>query len=140
MLRCPIRSGSAKMKLLLDTQVLLWADNDPDKLSPTARDLLSDPANARLLSVASLWEIQIKAQLGKLQLRLPLTNLMEEQARKNAVEILPVTASHVFELSQLPAVHKDPFDRLIASVARVENATLLSADPVFRGYPVTVAW
>ena len=128
------------MKLLLDTQVLLWADSDPDKLSPRARNLLSDSANARLLSVASLWEIQIKAQLGKLQLRLPLAKLIEEQARKNAVEILPITASHVFDLGQLPAVHKDPFDRLIASATRVENATLLSADPVFRGYPVTVLW
>ncbi len=127
------------MKLLLDTQVLLWADSDPDKLSPTARGL-PGPANARLLSVASLWEIQIKAQPGKLQLRLPLTNLIEEQARRNSLEILPVSACHVFDLGRLPAVHKDPFDRLIASVARMENATLLSADPVFRSYPVTVVW
>lgn len=128
------------MKLLLDTQVFLWADNDPAKLSPTARDLLSDPANARLLSVASLWEMQIKAQLGKLQLRLPLANLIAEQTQKNAVEILHVNAAHVFDLGQLPARHQDPFDRLLASVARVENATLLSSDPVFRDYPVTVAW
>ena len=128
------------MKLLLDTQVLLWADNDPGKLSPTARDLLSDPAHARLLSVASLWEMQIKAQLGKLQLRLPLSELIEEQTRKNALEILAVSAAHVFDLGQLPALHKDPFDRLIASTARVESATLLSADPIFRGYPVTVVW
>ena len=96
-----ILSGSAKMKLLLDTQVLLWADNDPDKLSRTVRNLLSDPAHERLLSMASVWEIQIKAQPGKLQLRLPLTNLIEEQARKNALEILPVTASHAFDLSGL---------------------------------------
>ncbi len=128
------------MRLLLDTQVLLWADSDPDKLSPTASRVLSDPANVRLLTVASLWEIQIKAQLGKLQLRLPLAKLVEEQALKNALEILPVTATHVFELGRLPSVHKDPFDRLIASVARVEKASLLSADPVFQGYPVTVIW
>ena len=128
------------MKLLLDTQVLLWADNDPGRLSPTARDLLSDPANSRLLSVASLWEIQIKAQLGKLQLRLALAELIAEQTRKNALEVLAVTAGHVFDLAQLPSLHKDPFDRLIASVARVEGATLLSADPIFRGYPVTMVW
>ncbi len=140
MLPCPIVSGWAKMKLLLDTQVLLWADSDPGKLSPTASRVLSDPANVRLLSVASLWEIQIKAQLGKLQLRLPLAKLVEEQAVKNAIELLPITGSHVFELGRLPTVHKDPFDRLIASVARVEKAILLSADPVFQGYPVNVVW
>ena len=128
------------MKLLLDTQVLLWADHDPGKLSTTARALLSDPANPRLLSVASLWEMQIKVQLGKLQLRLPLADIIAEQMQKNALEILAVSAGHVFDLGQLPALHKDPFDRLIASVARVESATLLSADPIFRGYPVTVVW
>ncbi len=128
------------MKLLLDTHALLWADSEPDKLSANARSLLADPTNERILSVASLWEIQIKSMLGKWTLRVPLPELVREQEIVNSVKVLAVGAQHVYELSSLPSIHSDPFDRLLIAVARVEGATLLSADPVVRNYPVPVVW
>ena len=128
------------MKLLLDTHTFLWADHDPTKLSDQARALLSDPAHERLLSVASLWEMQIKSMLGKLTLRLPLPELIREHESVNSLIVLAVTSRHIFDLTALPSIHGDPFDRLLISAARAEAATLLSADPIFRSYPVPVIW
>ncbi len=128
------------MKLLLDTHTFLWADHDPTKLSAQARALLSDPAHERLLSVASLWEMQIKSMLGKLTLRLPLPELIREHESVNSVVVLAVTSRHIFELTALPSIHGDPFDRLLIAAARTEAATLLSADPIFRSYPIPVIW
>ena len=128
------------MKLLLDTHTFLWADHDPTKLSDQARALLSDPAHERLLSVASLWEMQIKSMLGKLTLRLPLPELIREHESVNSLIVLAVTSRHIFDLTALPSIHGDPFDRLLIAAARMEAATLLSADPIFRSYPVPVIW
>lgn len=128
------------MKLLLDTHVLIWMDSEPVKLSARGRSLIVDPQNELLLSVVSLWEIQIKAMLGKLSTRLPLEQLVAEQQQHNQLKLLPIVAEHVYQLAQLPPVHNDPFDRLIASVARSENAMLLSSDAIFQRYPVTVVW
>ena len=128
------------MKLLLDTHALLWADSEPGKLSATAQGLLTDPTNERWLSVASLWEMQIKSQLGKLRLRLPLRDLMAEQMAKNGVQLLDITASHVFEIGALPPLHSDPFDRLIIAAARTKGATVLTQDPLVRQYPVPTVW
>jgi PIN domain nuclease of toxin-antitoxin system len=76
--------------------------------------------------------------LGKLQLRVRLPDMVHENEQQNGLVVLPITNEHVFYLDQLPSVHSDPFDRLIAAVACVEGATLLSADKVFRQYPVSV--
>lgn len=128
------------MKLLLDTHTFLWMDAEPAKLAKTAASLLIDPQNDLHLSVASLWEIQIKTMLGKLHLRIPLPQLVAENQHQNGLVVLPVTASHVYAVDQLPAIHKDPFDRLLVAVAMTERATLVSADPVFRQYPIAVEW
>ena len=128
------------MKLLLDTHTFLWMNSEPARLSATASSLIVDPGNCLYLSVASLWEIKIKSMLGKLSLRLPLPQMVHDNDQRNGLVVLPVTADHVYALDQLPDVHKDPLDRLIAVVARTEAATLLSADPVFRQYPVSLQW
>ena len=128
------------MKLLLDTHTFLWAGHDPTKLSADVRDLLSDPAHERLLSVASLWEMQIKSMLDKLTLRLPLPELIREHESVNSLKVLAVTSRHIFGLTALPSIHGDPFDRLLIAAAREEVATLVSADPIFRSYPVPVIW
>ncbi|MBM3888546.1 MAG: type II toxin-antitoxin system VapC family toxin [Verrucomicrobia bacterium] len=128
------------MKLLLDTHALLWADSASAKVSPTAQSLLADPANERLLSVASVWEMQIKSQLGKLRLRLPLRDLIAEQVSKNGLRLVDITASHVLEISALPPLHNDPFDRLIIAAARIEGATILTHDSLVRQYPVATIW
>ncbi len=128
------------MKLLLDTHTFLWADHEPTKLSTLVRELLSDPTHIRLLSVASLWEMQIKSMLGKLSIRLPLPELIREHEAANSLIVVPVASHHIFDLSGLPSIHGDPFDRLLIATARTEVATLLSADPIFQNYPVPVIW
>ncbi len=91
------------MKLLLDTHTLIWWDSDPGKLSSVALSALCDPANTVWLSVVSVWEIVIKAQLGKLTTRLPLPDIIAQQ-RANGLQVLPVTLGHSLELQRLPLV------------------------------------
>jgi len=127
------------MNLLLDTHVFIWWDSDPTQLSTPALAALRDPANEVWLSVASVWEMSIKTHLGKLTLRLPLADIIQQQ-QANAVRVLPVTLAHALAVETLPAIHKDPFDRLLIAQANVEGAELVSADPVVRQYPVRVLW
>jgi PIN domain nuclease of toxin-antitoxin system len=84
--------------------------------------------------------MQIKLQLGKLRLALPLREIVESQRRTNNIEILPVTLEHALTLENLPAHHKDPFDRLLIAQAIVEEAALVSADPNIAKYVVQVVW
>jgi PIN domain nuclease of toxin-antitoxin system len=128
------------MKVLLDTHAFIWWDSAPDKLSPRARAVCQDRTNLLLLSVASAWEMQIKLQLDKLHLHLPLAEVIIGQQQTNDLQILPVNLNHVLALQGLPAHHKDPFDRLLLAQANAEEATLISHDPVFAHYPVMVLW
>ena len=127
------------MKGLLDTHTFIWWDSDPAKLSAPVLAFLKDPANTVMLSVVSVWEMLIKLQLGKLTLGAPLGTILGQQ-QANGIQILPITLPHVLALQGLPSPHKDPFDRLLVAQANVEGATLLSADPIFAHYPVTVLW
>lgn len=128
------------MKILLDTHAFIWWDSDPAKLSPNALTLIRDQSNALLFSVASAWEMQIKLQLGKLKLTLPLAEIIEGQERANNIQLLPVVLEHVLELANLPRHHKDPFDRLLIAQGIVEGAAIVSNDPEFPKYPVRVLW
>jgi PIN domain nuclease of toxin-antitoxin system len=84
--------------------------------------------------------MQIKMQLGKLHLRLPLAEVIAGQQHTNDLQVLSVALSHVLALQGLPAHHRDPFDRLLIAQANVEEAMLISHDPVFASYPVQVLW
>ena len=128
------------MNLLLDTHTFIWWDSDPSKLSSRVISLCQDRKNILLLSVVSIWEIQIKHQLGKLKLGLSLATLVETHQHVNEVEVLPVMLEHVLELENLPTPHRDPFDRLLIAQARTEGAVLLSHDAVFEDYPVRLIW
>jgi len=86
------------MRLLLDTHVFIWWGDDPEKLSPAALDALEDEANELVLSVASVWEMQIKMQLGKLKLSLPLKDLVKNQQETNNLTVSPVALTHVLAL------------------------------------------
>ena len=108
------------MKLLLDTHAFIWWDSKASRLSPRALAACSDPANELLLSTASLWEMQIKIQLGKLQLRTPLANIIADQ-RANGIGILAVTVEHVLAIGNLPPVHRDPFDRILVAQTNEEG-------------------
>jgi len=128
------------MKVLFDAHAFIWWDSDPDQLSTAARACCTDSSNELILSVASLWEIQIKHQIRKLNLRLSLADMVANQQATNEVIILPIIASHIFVLDSLPLLHKDPFDRLLVAQAISEGATLVSTDPIFALYPVPVLW
>ena len=128
------------MKLLLDTHAFIWWDSESSKLSPQALTLCQDRVNTVLLSIASIWEMQIKLQLGKLRLNLPLAKVIESQQQTNGIEVLPIILSHVLELDSLPVYHRDPFDRLLIAQARVEDAVLISNDPIFTNYSVKLLW
>jgi PIN domain nuclease of toxin-antitoxin system len=127
------------MKLLLDTHTFIWAVVTPAKLSPAAIVACQDPANTLWLSVASVWEMQIKVMLKKLSFAPSLRQVLVTQESKG-LQMLPVELHHIWELEQLPSAHKDPFDRLLAAQTRVEGMTLVSADPIFAQYPVAILW
>jgi len=128
------------MKILLDTQAFIWWDSEPQRLSQRVLALCQDPENELQLSVISLWEIQIKSQLGKVRLRLPLSELVKAQQEANGMSILPLHAHHVYELEKLQPFHKDPFDRILVAQAKVEKMLLISNDEIVKKYPVEVEW
>lgn len=127
------------MKLLLDTQVLVWYDSEPHKLSATASAAIRDPTNEVWFSAASIWLLAIKSKLGKLPLPKPLAELVRIQRTYRIAE-LPVTSSHSLETEALPLIHKDPFDRILLAQAVVESATLVTAGQTIRSYPVATFW
>jgi PIN domain nuclease of toxin-antitoxin system len=127
------------MKGLLDTHTFIWWDSDPDQLSTDVRAFLLEPSNIVFLSVASVWEMVIKYALGKLQLHKPLDIIVAEQ-QANGIQILPILLEHVLAVADLPAIHNDPFDRLLVAQAKVEEVIVLSADPIVARYPVQVVW
>lgn len=128
------------MNLLLDTHVFIWLSLTPERLSQQVTDLLMDETNLWFLSLASVWEMQIKRQLGKLSLNLPLPELIASQQQTNGLQLLPIELNHIFTLENLPQFHRDPFDRLLIAQAITEQIPLLSIDTVFDHYPVQRLW
>ncbi len=128
------------MNYLLDTHTFIWADVNPARLSAKATSLIEDKRNIIWVSLASIWEIQIKNHIGKLDLSIPLKEIIERQHRDNAIDLLPITLPHVLQLDSLPLHHRDPFDRLLIAQAQVEDLTLISHDSLFSHYPVKVVW
>ena len=126
------------MELLLDTHIFIWWADQPEKLSPAALSALEDDANELLLSVASVWEMQIKIQLGKLKLSLPLKELVKNQQETNDLTVSPVALTHVLALDALPFHHKDPFDRLLIAQGIAEGLTIVTVDSQFSAYSVTL--
>jgi PIN domain nuclease of toxin-antitoxin system len=128
------------MNILLDTHAFLWLRNAPEKIPEKVLAAYYDINNDIFLSVVSIWEMQIKHQLGKLDLALPLSTLIEEQRINNGLQILPIETYHIFALADLPPYHKDPFDRLLLIQSKLENLHLASADTVFCHYDINLFW
>ncbi len=128
------------MNLLLDTHTFIWWDSEPGKLSQQALILCHNPMNTLLLSMVSIWEMQIKIQLGKLTLNLPLVEIIQHQQQNNNLKILPITINHVLALENLSNHHKDPFDRLLIAQNNIEDAVLVSCDPMIAKYQVKLVW
>lgn len=128
------------MNLLLDSHTFVWTHEEPQKLSQKVAAEIKNSANDLFLSVASVWELQIKIQIGKFKFKDTLENIIAAQQLINGIQILPINLSHALYLENLPLHHKDPFDRLPISQAIVENLTLVSADPKFSAYQVNLLW
>jgi len=128
------------MRLLLDTHALIWAVTLDDKLSDKAKELILDADNELYLSVASIWEMSIKASLGKLILQQPIEQIINEQVQINGLNILNIEAAHALAVASLPWHHRDPFDRLIITQSKLEKLTLVSCDAAMDAYEVERVW
>lgn len=128
------------MRLLLDTHTLLWSVEDPAQVSALAMAAMQDPANERLLSAATIWELAIKVGQGKIALAMPYRQWMETAIADLKLDILPVTVEYAERQSALPSHHKDPFDRLIIAQAVVDGIAVVSVDVAFDAYGVTRIW
>jgi PIN domain nuclease of toxin-antitoxin system len=115
------------VKLLLDTHVILWVAGVPEKLSESARDILTSTSNSFFFSAASIWEIVIKLGLEREDFKVDPHRLRKMLVLHGYTE-LPVTAEHALKVDSLPSLHKDPFDRLLLAQARTEGMHLLTAD------------
>ncbi len=128
------------MKLLLDTHTLLWFYLDDPQLSGTAKALIVDPANSKLVSPASYWEIAIKIGKKKYALTKPYEVAMREAIDLNGFGYLHIEPKHTALLTTMPPHHGDPFDRLIIAQALAENIPIVSADSQFDPYGVNRLW
>jgi PIN domain nuclease of toxin-antitoxin system len=128
------------MNLLLDTHTFIWCSIDPEQLSATASQLILDRNHTLFLSLASLWEMQIKLKLGKLQFDLPLSELLAVQQEINTIQLLPIELAHIWTLGSLPLHHRDPFDRMLITQATANQMPILSVDVAFDCYEIERLW
>jgi PIN domain nuclease of toxin-antitoxin system len=128
------------MKLLLDTHALAWWLADSPKLSRSARDHIAAASNAVFVSAASAWEISTKTRLGRWPEATSLASMFPGVIEANGFEALAITVRHAMHAGALPAQHADPFDRMLAAQAELEEMTLVTADPAFAQFDTPVLW
>jgi PIN domain nuclease of toxin-antitoxin system len=124
------------MRILIDTQCWLWMNASPDRLSEKTRRLLLQRTTERLLSSASVWEIAIKYQLGKLLLPVGPAEYVPDRMMLTRTQALPISVEHALRAGSLPMLHRDPFDRMLVAQALVEGITVLSSDRQLDDYGV----
>jgi PIN domain nuclease of toxin-antitoxin system len=125
------------MRLLLDTHLLLWAAGQPKKLPAAARKLIANPRNSLCFSAASLWEIAIKNALGRDDFQAD-PGVLRRGLLESGYEELPITGDHAMAVAVLPALHGDPFDRMLVAQAAVEGMTIVTADAQVANYPGSI--
>ena len=125
------------MRYLLDTHVLLWISAEPERIPARVIEVIEEPSNTALVSVASIWEAAIK--IGKGKLKFSVDDLLAE-LKQQPFDILPIEIRHVQGLRVLPPIHKDPFDRILISQAIIDDLVLVSVDSHFHNYGVKVFW
>ena len=122
------------MQLLLDTHLLLWAVNEPERLDAALIQMLEDPLNTPVFSVVSLWELVIKRGLDRPDFRVEPSLLRQVLVEAGWRELV-VEARHMLAVAQLPALHRDPFDRLLLAQAQADGLLLITADQQLAQYP-----
>lgn len=128
------------MKLLLDTCAFLWLAGKPSRISPAAAQAINDSGNHLYLSDASIWEIALKHFAGKLPLPEAPRTWIPRQVRFFQIRRTEIGQEAIFQSGELPPVHSDPFDRLLAAQALAEPFYFLSPDKPFRAYGVSCIW
>ena len=127
------------MRYLIDTHVVVWLAKDSIELPLKIKELAKQSENDIFICSVSLWEIAIKANLGKLDLKLPLVNFLND-IKAGGFNIMQIEDEYLNRLSKLPQIHKDPFDRLIIATALSENLTIITADENIHKYDVNWIW
>jgi PIN domain nuclease of toxin-antitoxin system len=127
------------MRLLLDTHVFLWYISGDARLPRRLRDELCNPENDVWLSVVSVWEAIVKYQLKKLPLPEPPESYLPKQRERHQIQSLALDEASVAQLSQLPRIHRDPFDRMLISQSLQHGLTIVTVDEAIRAYPVPIA-
>ncbi len=128
------------MRYLLDTHTLLFAQADPARLSRRSKRIIEDRSTRLLVSAASAWEVATKHRLGRLPTAASLIARWSDQLKEMDAHELEITSAHALLAGSFAVDHRDPFDRLLAAQAVIENVTLLTDDPALRAFPVTTAW
>ncbi len=128
------------MRYLLDTHAFLWWVLDDQKLSTKARQELAKGTTELFLSAASGWEMAIKVSLGRLSIPGDLEALVAQELQANRIRALPVEMSHALHVSKLPALHRDPFDRILISQALLEGMHIVTCDAAIHKYEVPTLW
>jgi PIN domain nuclease of toxin-antitoxin system len=127
------------VRILLDSHVFVWAKCAPENLSDEARATLIDPANDVFVSVASAWELWIKHARKRMRELAPLLDSgpvgFLDAARESGIELLDITLDHAAAAAALPAVHRDPFDRMIVGQSIADRMIVMTSDPIFKRYP-----
>lgn len=126
------------MRILLDTHIFLWFISGDSRLSTYVRDAMRDPGNEVYLSVVSVWETIVKHQLGKLPLPEPPATYLPKQRHLHQIASLPIDENSVAQLSKLPSLHRDPFDRILICQALQNDLTIATVDAAIRAYSVSV--
>ena len=128
------------MKALLDTHTFLWWNADDPRLSQTSRDVIADGHNELYLSVASAWEIAIKAARGSLILPEPPEVYVPSRLQLHRILPLPIQLRHALHVFDLPPIHRDPFDRLLIAQSQLEDLPIMTTDPEIVRYDVSLIW
>ena len=124
------------MNLLLDTHIFLWFVNDDPRLSNRLKDLIENENNFSYLSIASIWEMSIKYNLGKLTLAPSYEEFVDREVMASSINLLNIELEHLKINATLPFHHRDPFDRIIISQSMAENIPIITRDSVFNQYSV----
>jgi PIN domain nuclease of toxin-antitoxin system len=128
------------VKIILDTQVLIWWANNVSNVSDRVQSIIFDVDNELWVNLASIWEIQIKVSLGKLSLPRPLPDIITTQVSENQIKIMQIELSHIYTLDLLPSYHRDPFNRIIIDQAMDEKVSIASIDKDFNAYSIERIW
>jgi PIN domain nuclease of toxin-antitoxin system len=128
------------VKVLLDTATFLWLIAEPERLTATVREACADSTNDVYLSAVSAWEIAVKHAIGRLPLPQAPENFVTRERDRHGIETLALDEGSTLQLTRLPALHRDPFDRMLICQSITHGLVLATSDPEIARYPIRTLW